>query len=57
MKLRYYKDKKFMLLLPITLRVERGTEYETDDKELIKELKELGFKEVKAPKEQKEGEE
>lgn len=32
------------------LMVQKGTEYETADKDIQKRLKELGFKEVKAKK-------
>ncbi len=56
MKLRYQKEKPFVITQPIYLRVEKGVTYETADKELQKQLIELGFHEVK-PAKKKEGEE
>lgn len=53
MKLKYDGEKKFLILHPVNELVEKGKEIETTDKRLIKDLKELGFKEVKENK--KEG--
>jgi endonuclease I len=54
MKLKYEGAKRFLILYPENHLVEKGYEIETTDKQFIKDLKELGFKEVKAKN--KEGE-
>lgn len=51
MILRYEKEKMLRILYPKDIIVEKGTELETDDTNFIKDLKELGFKEVKTKKE------
>ena len=51
MKLKYEGERPFLILLPVEKRVEKGTEIETTDKRFIKDLKELGFVEVKPKKE------
>ncbi|AYP68722.1 hypothetical protein BpsS36_00016 [Bacillus phage vB_BpsS-36] len=51
MKLVYKGDRKYRLLHPIDKVVEKDTEIETTDKQFIKDLKELGFQEVKTKKE------
>jgi hypothetical protein len=53
MKLKYEGKKKFLILHPVNELVENGKEIETTDRQFIKDLKELGFKEVKENK--KEG--
>jgi hypothetical protein len=53
-KLKYDGEKSFLILFPVNQLVEHGTEIETTNKQFIKDLKELGFKEVKAKKD-KEG--
>lgn len=50
MKLVYEGSRRFLLLHPYNQIIENGTEIETTDKELIKQLKELGLKEVKKKK-------
>jgi len=54
MKLVYDGQKRFRILFPVDLMVEKGTEYEAKDKDTQRRLKELGFKEVKS-KNEKEG--
>jgi hypothetical protein len=56
MKLKYGGKKKFLIIHPENHLVEEGYEIETTDRGFIKDLKELGFKEVKATK-KKEGDE
>lgn len=46
-KFVYEGERKFLILYPVDQLVEKGTEIETADKVLIKELLELGFKEIK----------
>lgn len=53
MKLKYDGEKKFLILFPVNELVQKGKVIETTDKNFIKDLKELGFKEVKETK--KEG--
>lgn len=50
MKLRYEGERRFLILHPVNELVENGKEIETTDKQFIKDLKELGFKEVKKNK-------
>lgn len=54
MRLKYNGERKFLILYPVNQLVEHGTEIETTNKQFIKDLKELGFKEVKDKKD-KEG--
>lgn len=57
MKLQYDKETEKRILFPIDLTIKRGVQYETNDKDVIKRLKEIGFHEVKQQKEttKKEG--
>lgn len=48
MKLRYENSQRLKILFPINKTVENGTEIETTDVNLAKQLKKLGFKEVRA---------
>jgi hypothetical protein len=54
MKLVYKGEKDFLILHPENHYVTKGYEIETDDEQFIKDLKELGFQEVKQGK-KKEG--
>jgi hypothetical protein len=54
--MKYEGTRKFLILFPENHLVEDGYELETDDKQFIKDLKELGFKVVKANT-KKEGDE
>jgi hypothetical protein len=51
MKLKYEGERKFLILFPENHLVENGYEIETDNKQFIKDLKEMDFKEVKTKKE------
>jgi hypothetical protein len=53
MKLKYEGEKQLLILFPENHLVSKGYEIETTDKKFIHDLKEIGFKEVKAKK--KEG--
>jgi hypothetical protein len=56
LKLRYNKEKRFRLLFPIDLLVEKGTEFETENKDEIKRLKDVGFIPVRESKKKEDDE-
>jgi transcription antitermination factor NusA-like protein len=62
-KLVYKGDRKFLILHPVNELVEKNTEITVNNKEIAKQLQELGFEEVAEGKEEiekieeKEGEE
>lgn len=47
MKLKYEGDEKLKLIYPFKMDIYKGVEFETDDKDTIKRLKEIGFKQAK----------
>jgi hypothetical protein len=46
MKLEYLGTQKFKMLLPHEVDIESGTIIDTNDKELQKQLQELGFSKI-----------